>query len=302
MRRPSLYSSSPRRVSGAAEPAPPTPAPGSAPPPPAVRRIEWRRARALLPFAAGTLLFAALAFFHGAAQRAPAGPTQEDIEQAVAKALESVPLPSPAAKAWEKIRPSVVRVRGFADELPDANPEVAVSTGSGVIILDSGVILTNLHVVESARRLRVTFADGLESDVFVIGTRPENDLAVLQAKTLPDDIVAATLRSTHDLSPGDRVVAVGFPFGIGPSVSAGVISGLGREYRSPEGRRLLSNLIQFDAAVNPGNSGGPLVTGEGEVIGIVTGVLNPTEQRVFVGIGFAVPIESAAAAVGIPPF
>lgn len=301
MRRPTLYSSSPRRAADAAQPVVPASAPDSARPR-AARRIEWNRVRSPALFAGGALLAAALAFLHGGAQRAPAGPTQEDIEHAVAKALETVPLPSPAAKAWEKIRPSVVRVRGFADELPDANPEVVVSTGSGVIILESGVILTNLHVVQSARRLSVTFADGLESDVFVIGTRPENDLAVLQAKTLPDDIVAATLRSTNDLSPGDRVVAVGFPFGIGPSVSAGVISGLGREYRSPEGRRLLSNLIQFDAAVNPGNSGGPLVTGEGEVIGIVTGVLNPTEQRVFVGIGFAVPIESAAAAVGIPPF
>jgi S1-C subfamily serine protease len=301
MKRPTLYSSSPRRAADAARPAAPASAPDS-PRPRAARRIEWGRVRGPALFAAGALLAAAVAFLHGGAQRAPAGPTQEDIEHAVAKALETVPLPSPAAKAWEKIRPSVVRVRGFADELPDPNPETVVSTGSGVIILESGVILTNLHVVESARRLRVTFADGLESDVFVIGTRPENDLAVLQAKTLPDDIVAATLRSTNDLSPGDRVVAVGFPFGIGPSVSAGVISGLGREYRSPEGRRLLSNLIQFDAAVNPGNSGGPLVTGEGEVIGIVTGVLNPTEQRVFVGIGFAVPIESAASAVGIPPF
>ena len=85
-------------------------------------------------------------------------------------------------------------------------------------------------------------------------------------------------------------------------MSAGVISGLRREYRSPEGERLLTNLIQFDAAVNPGNSGGPLVTNDGQVIGIVTGLLNPTEQRVFIGIGFAVPIENAAAAAGLPPF
>jgi S1-C subfamily serine protease len=101
---------------------------------------------------------------------------------------------------------------------------------------------------------------------------------------------------------GDQVVAVGFPFGIGPSVSSGVVSGLRREYRSPEGKRLLTNLIQFDAAANPGSSGGPLVTAEGEVVGIVTGILNPTSQRVFIGIGFAVPIENAAAAFGIPPF
>ena len=95
---------------------------------------------------------------------------------------------------------------------------------------------------------------------------------------------------------------MGFPFGIGPSVSAGVVSGLRREFRSPEGKRVLTNLIQFDAAANPGSSGGPLVTVEGEVVGIVTGILNPTEQRVFVGIGFAVPIENAASAVGMHPF
>ena len=110
------------------------------------------------------------------------------------------------------------------------------------------------------------------------------------------------MRSTGDLAPGDEVVAVGFPFGIGPSASAGVVSGLKREFRSPEGKRMLTNLIQFDAAANPGNSGGPLVTMDGEVVGIVTAILNPTEQRVFIGIGFAVPIENAAAAAGMPPF
>jgi S1-C subfamily serine protease len=102
--------------------------------------------------------------------------------------------------------------------------------------------------------------------------------------------------------PGDHVVAVGFPFGIGPSVSAGVVSGLKREFRSPEGKRVLTNLIQFDAAANPGSSGGPLVTADGEVVGIVTAILNPTESRVFIGIGFAVPIENAASAAGMHPF
>jgi len=150
--------------------------------------------------------------------------------------------------------------------------------------------------------VKVTFADGLEADAEVTGERSEHDLAVLQAKIIPDDLVSAVMRSTNGLKPGDEVVAVGFPFGIGPSTSAGVISGLQREYRSKEGERILTNLIQFDAAVNPGNSGGPLVTMEGEVIGIVTGLLNPTEQRVFIGIGFAIPIENAASAAGLSPF
>jgi S1-C subfamily serine protease len=201
-----------------------------------------------------------------------------------------------------------VRVRAFVDAPRDSQieggqgGEVESSIGAGVVILDKGVILTNIHVVQGAKRIGLTFADGFEADAEITGTRPEDDLAVLQAKAIPDDLQAATLQSTSGLSLGDHVTAVGFPFGIGPSVSSGVVSGLGREYRSPEGKRVLTNLIQFDAAANPGNSGGPLVNASGEVVGIVTGILNPTQQRVFIGIGFAVPIENAALAVGVPPF
>jgi serine protease DegQ len=125
---------------------------------------------------------------------------------------------------------------------------------------------------------------------------------VLQAHKIPDDMIAATMRSTGDLAPGDHVLAVGYPFGIGPSASSGVISGLKRTFRSPEGKQDIRNLIQFDAAANPGNSGGPLVTMDGEVVGIVTAILNPNQQRSFVGIAFAVPIENAASAVGLTPF
>ena len=175
------------------------------------------------------------------------------------------------------------------------------SVGSGVVIVEQGIILTNLHVVAGAKRLSVTFFDGLESDAELVGIHPENDLAVIRAKTLPDDLPAATIGAAYRLKPGDEVVAVGFPFGIGPSVSAGVVSGLNREFRSPEGKRMLTKLIQFDAAVNPGNSGGPLVTMDGEVVGIVTAILNPTAARTFIGIGFAATIEAAGSAVGIPP-
>jgi S1-C subfamily serine protease len=174
--------------------------------------------------------------------------------------------------------------------------------GTGVVIVDNGTILTNLHVVLGAKKLRVRFANGLVSDAQMVGAQPENDLAVLRASNLPDDLQAATMRSTSDLRPGEQVIAVGNPFGIGPSVSSGVVSGLKREFRSPEGEKTLTNLIQFDAAANPGNSGGPLVTMDGNVVGIVTAILNPSEQRTFIGIGFAVPIESAAAAAGMPPF
>lgn len=227
--------------------------------------------------------------------------TQEDVDAAVLHALENNVLPSPAVKAYEAILPSVVRVVGYRSG-KGGEKEGERGVGTGVVIIDKGVILTNLHVVQSADRVKIVFADGLESGAAVIGMRPEHDLAILQAHTIPDDLQAATMRSTGDLAPGDHVFAVGFPFGIGPSLSAGVISGLKREYASPEGKNVLSNLIQFDAAANPGNSGGPLITTEGEVVGIVTAILNPTEHAFFVGIGFAVPIENAAAAAGLPPF
>jgi S1-C subfamily serine protease len=227
--------------------------------------------------------------------------TQKDIERAVLHTLETQTLPSPAAKAYKAIMPSVVRVRGL-DTDPFGDFEIEKSTGTGVVVVDKGLILTNLHVVANASLLKVVFADGLESDATVVGLKPEYDLAVLQAKTIPDDLAPANLGSTRDLALGDHVIAVGFPFGIGPSVSAGVVSGLNSEYRSPESKRLLTHLIQFDAAANPGSSGGPLVNADGDVVGIVTAILNPTEQRVFIGIGFAVTIESAATAIGLPPF
>jgi S1-C subfamily serine protease len=211
--------------------------------------------------------------------------------------------PANAAEAFERIRGAVVYVRGLPyDGTEDVEVATKENVGTGVVIVDDGTILTNLHVVHGSKRIKVTFANGLEVDAAILGARPEHDLAVLKPASIPDDLEPATMRSTAGLRPGEEVVAVGFPFGIGPSASAGVISGLGREYRSGDGKRSLTNLIQFDAAVNPGNSGGPLVTTDGEVIGIVTGLLNPTEQRVFIGIGFAVPIENAAGAIGLSPF
>jgi S1-C subfamily serine protease len=227
--------------------------------------------------------------------------TQEIIDGAVLKTLETADLPSPAARAYEAIIPAVVHVVSYAKS-KDGTKDERVGSGTGVVIVDKGIILTNLHVVQGAQSIKVTFSDGMESTASVTGTQPENDLAVLQAHKIPDDMIAATMRSTADLRPGDQVLAVGFPFGIGPSASAGVVSGLKRTFRSPEGTQEISNLIQFDAAANPGNSGGPLVTMDGQVVGIVTAILNPTKQGTFIGIGFAVPIENAAMAAGMPPF
>ena len=243
----------------------------------------------------------ALVVLNAVLQPQPRQLTQRDIDAAVLRTLETKPLPSRAAEAYDLIRQSVVRVRGLGVD-GEADKDEERSVGSGVVIVDDGTILTNLHVVAGAKRIGVIFADGHETDASIVAMRPEHDLAVIRPKSIPDDLTAATLRSTAELRLGDEVVAVGFPFGIGPSVSSGVISGLRREYQSPEGKRLLTNLIQFDAAANPGSSGGPLLTTDGEVVGIVTGILNPSKEPVFIGIGFAVPIENAASAAGLSPF
>jgi len=265
----------------------------------------YKRAERPLLFAGGGLVAVALVALH--ASFTPAAPvlTQDDIDQAVARTLETKPLPSPAMKAYRAVRSSIVRVRASGPAAGDGyehDEYLQRAIGSGVVIIDRGVILTSLHVVSGASRVRVEFEDGLETDAAIIGTQPDHDLAVLQARDIPDDLQAATLRSAKHLIEGEHVTAVGFPYGIGPSVSHGVISGLHRQYRSPEGGRVLSELIQFDAAANPGSSGGPLVNAEGEVVGIVTAILAPSDKAGFAGIAFAVPIELAAGAAGLPPF
>ncbi len=328
MRRPALYSSSrPGRPAGpeAAPAQAPAAGPAAAPAAAPARR-RWRRPTSHQMLWLTVLVLAGLlAWVLGTGLMQPQRAlTQKDIDAAVLKTLSTQSLPSEYARAYETIRPSVVHVVGYVrrDRLkPQAQAkaiaprpaasagaqapepeEVEHGEGTGVVIIDKGIILTNLHVVAGADRIKVTFSDGLESEASVISVQPENDLAVLQARRIPDDLIAATMRGTGDLQPGGKVLAVGFPFGIGPSASGGVVSGLGRVFRSPEGKQEMKNLIQFDAAANPGNSGGPLVTMDGEVVGIVTAILNPTSARTFLGIGFAVPIENAATAAGLPPF
>ncbi len=235
--------------------------------------------------------------------------TQDDIDAAVLHTLKKQPPePSTASRAYDVIRPSVVLVRRLGEDRKqkagqgDAKKFSLTGVGTGVVFSEDGMIFTNLHVIAGAEKVGVVFADGTESEVEVLDAQPENDLVVLKAKTLPDDLRAATLRSTRGLRSGDEVLAVGFPFGIGPTATWGVVSGLRREHYSEEGRRNLVDLIQFDAATNPGNSGGPLVTREGDVVGTVSAQLNPPAQAFFVGIAFAVPIENAAKAAGVSPF
>jgi S1-C subfamily serine protease len=305
MKKVPLYSRSQRAA------APPTEA-GAVPAAAVPSRLRSRFAAGLARHErrlwAATLIALAAAFWWLNPTLVPKAPlTMEQIDAAMRQSMGDKPLVAPESRAYDTILPSVVRVVGLMTEGDDGSDDkdhgmVERGIGSGVVIIDNGTILTNLHVINGAKKIRVTFYDGTESEAVVLNTQPENDLAVVRAHTIPDDLEPATMRSTSDLSPGDKVIAVGFPFGIGPSVSSGVVSGLKRQFRSPDGQQMLTNLIQFDAAANPGNSGGPLVTMDGAVVGIVTAILNPNRQRVFIGIGFAMPIENAAAAAGMPPF
>jgi len=296
----------------------PSPPPAEAPPSPGILvLLAFRQvyARFAAPILIGAGIIAALGAVALYGRLAPGTEplTERELAALVQRTLdEAPPEPSFASLAYQVIRPSVVLVQAFHDDGatagagpgetgpgPEGSPEPD-AIGTGVVITDGGLILTSLHVIAGGRSLRVTFADGLESEAAVTVLQPENDLAVLQAQLIPDDLIPATLASSAFLQIGDQVAAVGHPFGLGYSLSAGVVSGLGRSFVSPETGRALSGLIQFDAAVNPGNSGGPLVNRDGEVVGIVTALLNPTREEFFVGIGLAVTIETAGGAVGAP--
>jgi S1-C subfamily serine protease len=167
-----------------------------------------------------------------------------------------------------------------------------------VVVTRGGTILTALHVVDGAKRVRVAFADGTKSPASIAGADPANDIAVLQPGRRPEVVVPAVLGGGGQV--GDDAYAVGHPLGYVGSLSAGVISGLDRSAEGESGRRL-QGLIQIDTAVNPGNSGGPLLNRAGQVIGIVTGIANPSRDGYFIGIGFAVPIGTAGGAADAPP-
>jgi len=192
---------------------------------------------------------------------------------------------------YKKIQPSLVFI-----ETRTTGDDGAL--GSGVIINEQGQILTAMHVVRDATAIRVTFADGTESPAQVVSADPDHDIAVLQTERGPEVIVPAVLGG--GVRVGDEAFPVGSPFGFVNSITAGVVSGLNRSIARQDGSGELHGLIQFDAAVNPGSSGGPLVDRNGQVVGIVTALANPTDRNVFIGIGFAVPIETASGAAGGP--
>lgn len=258
-------------------------------------------ARRLAPFASGVLaVLVALALY---AQVSPRQTpiTSRDIDRRVEAVLSSqVPGPAYSALAFAAIAPSLVLIQ-TGDTVP--RPEGGhAGLGSGVLVTLDGVILTALHVVDGAERITLTFANGATAVGSVLEAQPEKDIAILVADAIPEGAMPAVL-GNPGLPVGSEAYAVGSPYGLFGSLSAGVISGRERSFRLPDSDITVEGLIQFDAAVNPGNSGGPLLDRAGHVVGIVIALLNPTDAETFAGIGLAVPIDAAGGGGGaVPPY
>ena len=266
-----------------------------------VKLSSWReRARGWIPFVSGMLAtFLALVLYQFLF---PANQMSErEVKEVVAIAMASATPRTPdAVLVYQAIQPSLVSIEAKAEDEDGKN---GAALGTGVVVDLMGNIVTSLHVVQDSREIKITFADGSQSDAFVLQQTPEMDIAILRAFNTSPNIVPATLGNPGAMRVGDDVFVVGHPFGLYDSMSAGVLSGFNRSFE-PVGTDIrLTGLIQFDAAANPGNSGGPLLDRYGRVIGIVTGLVSPVESGYFVGIGFAVPINVAVTGgQGSPPY
>jgi S1-C subfamily serine protease len=280
----------------------PTP-PGTGTPPPT--DLVASRFRRLAPIAIGaTAALAVVAFLTLLLPKGPAL-TQQQVDEAIANALASVtPPPAFSQVVYQAVQPSLVLIQTDRSEAPhpSGEPGEGRGLGSGVVVNLDGDILTSLHVVDGANGIEVTFADGTKSPAEIVATQPEDDIAVLRALQPPPVAIPATVGNPGAVRQGSEAFALGSPFGLYGSVSAGVISGLDRSFTMPSTGRTLTGLFQIDAAVNPGNSGGALVDRDGRLIGIVTALINPTKDDVFIGIGLAVPINVAGGAAGLPPY
>ena len=248
---------------------------------------EWPALLSVVALGAVALLLALVLWrtFYTDGQQLPS----VDVEAAIAEVLDSqTPSPVTSVQVYQAILPSLVVV-----QTENAGEGSKFGIGSGVVINSSADVLTALHIIEGSTEVQLGFADGTRTSATVANVDPERDIAVLTPAALPGFIVPATIGNPSAMRVGDEVFAVGNPLGLVGSLSAGVVSGFDRESTPPGREDPLRGLIQFDAAVNPGNSGGPLLDRRGQVVGIVTGLVNPTEQDVFIGIGFAVPIDVA---------
>jgi S1-C subfamily serine protease len=266
-----------------------------------------------MPFLAGALSVVLLGALVVALQPSDPPITDEDVTNAIASALASqTPGPANSEVVYEAVRASLVLIRTGAAATEGNAPQASAASGegegrgggsgSGVIIDARGQILTALHVVAGADEINVTFADGTTTPAAVVGSDPSLDIAVLQVERLSPNTAPAILGNPNALRIGSEAYVVGNPFGLYGSLTVGVVSGLERVFVDPETEVRHEGLIQVDAAVNPGSSGGPLLDRAGHVVGIVTALLNPTGDDVFVGIGLAVPITAAGGAAGAPPY
>ncbi len=163
-------------------------------------------------------------------------------------------------------------------------------TGSGAIIDSRGYILTNNHVIEDAHKLEVTLSTGKKYTAKLIGSDPDTDLAVVKIDVPKEKLTVIPLGTSANLKVGQKSIAIGNPFGLGQTLTTGVISSIGRTMRSSTGS-LVEDIIQTDASINPGNSGGPLIDSSGQLVGITTAIFSPTGASV--GIGFAIPVDTA---------
>ena len=226
--------------------------------------------------------------------------TSDEVETSIQQAMASAtPPPAYSSQVYQIILPSLVFIQTQREE---AAEDERYGVGTGVVINENGDILTSLHVVVEATEIEIIFADGSQATAEIISSEPENDIAVLHPHEPPGLIVPAILGNPNTMRVGDEAYAVGNPLGLAASMSAGVISGFNRSIPIQDSEQRLEGLIQFDTAVNPGNSGGPLLNRQGQVIGIVTALANPSEQNFFVGIGFAVPIGTAVTIAGGPSY
>ena len=205
----------------------------------------------------------------------------------------STPSQIDSAQVYQAILPSLVVVQ--TDGMGDGD---GFGLGSGVVVNSDAQVLTALHIIEGSTEIQLGFVDGTRTSATVANVDEERDIAVLTPDVLPGLILPATIGNGSAMRVGDEVYAVGNPLGLVGSFTAGVVSGIDREFSPPSRKEPIRGLIQFDAAVNPGNSGGPLLNRNGQVVGIVTGLMNSTNQDFFIGIGFAVPIEMAVSAAG----
>ncbi len=202
--------------------------------------------------------------------------------------------PVSTADIYQALIPSVVRIETTRNGTSTSAKSMAeFAIGTGVIANADGTILTAFHVVDGATAIRVSYTDGTTAAAKVASSDKVNDIATLSPQQLPETVVPAVLGGGPAV--GDTVVAIGNPLGLTMSTSSGVVSGLDRSLNAQKSENA-AGLIQFDAAVNPGSSGGPLINDRGQVVGIVVSLANPTDAGTFIGIGFAVPIGSALGA------